>query len=290
MEVKVTQANGPQTTGVPQYVFDNAGRTAEARYRELSRVYDENTIRHIERRGIDRGWSCLEVGGGGGSIASWLCARVGVRGRVLATDLDPRFLQELPYENLEVRRHDIRNEGLPAGEFDLAHARLVLIHLPDREMALRRIIEALKPGGWVVVEEFDALTFLPDPAVSPGEVNLRVRQAFDEALTARGVDLYCGRLLAHELKAYGLVQVGVEATVSLWDGKSDGTRLMTLNFEEMRQPIISSGLISQAEFEADLKRIDEEDFLMPSPMMWTAWGRKSVHTNPPAASDEFIAW
>lgn len=288
--MKVTQANGPQATEVPQYVFDNAGRTAVARYRELSRVYDENTIRHIERRGIDRGWSCLEVGGGGGSIASWLCARVGVRGRVLATDLDVRFLQELSYENLEVRRHDIRTEGLPTGEFDLAHARLLLIHLPDRETALRRMIEALKPGGWVVVEEFDALTFLPDPAVSPGEVNLRVRQAFDEALTARGVDLYCGRLLAHELKAHGLVQVGIEATVSLWGGRSEGTRLMKLNFEEMRQPIISSGLISQEEFEADLKRIDEEDFLMPSPMMWTAWGRKSVHGNPPAASDEFIAW
>jgi len=289
-EVKERKANSVGTTTAAEYVFDNAGRTAEGRYRELSRVYDENTIRHIEQRGIDRGWSCLEIGGGGGSIASWLCARVGVRGRVLATDLDPRFLEELSYTNLEVRRHDIRTEGLPKGEFDLAHARLVLIHLPDREVALRRTIDALKPGGWIVIEEFDALTFLPDPAVNPGEANLRVRQAFDEALTARGVDLYCGRLLAHELKANGLVQVGVEATVSLWGGKSIGTSLMQLNFEEMREPMVSSGLISREEFEADLKRIDEEDFLMPSPMMWTAWGRKYVHANPSPLSDDFIAW
>ena len=288
--MKVTQVNGARAKRASQHVFDNAGGTAEARYRELSRVYDENTIRHIEQRGIDRGWSCLEIGGGGGSIASWLCARVGVRGRVLATDLDPRFLEELSYINLEVRRHDIRTEGLPKGEFDLAHARLVLIHLPDREVALRRMIDALKPGGWIVLEEFDALTFLPDPAVNPGEANLRVRQAFDEALTARGVDLYCGRLLAHELKANGLVQVGVEATVSLWGGKSIGTSLMQLNFEEMREPMVSSGLISREEFEADLKRIHEEDFLMPSPMMWTAWGRKSVHASPSPLSDDFIAW
>ena len=272
--MKVTQANGRQSVNVREYVFDNAGEMAAARYRELSRLYDENTIRHIERRGIDRRWSCLEVGGGGGSIASWLCARVGVRGHVLATELDPRFLEELSYENLEVRRHDIRTEGLPKGEFDLAHARLVLIHLPDRGGALQRIVDAVKPGGWIVVEEFDALTFFPDPEVSPGEVNLRIRQAFDEALTARGVDLYCGRLLAHELKANGLVQVGVEATASLWGGKSAGTALIKLNFEEMREPMVSSGLISEEEFEADLKRIEEEDFLMPSPMMWTAWGRK----------------
>jgi SAM-dependent methyltransferase len=273
MDVKTMQANGVQAAQAAEYVFDNVSKNAGAQYRELSRVYDENTIRHIEQRGIDKGWSCLEVGGGGGSIASWLCARVGVRGRVLATDLDPRFLQELSYENLEVRRHDIRTEGLPKGEFDLAHARLVLIHLPDREVALRRIIDALKPGGWIVVEEFDALTFLPDPAVSPGEVNMRVRQAFVEALTARGVDLHCGRLLAHELKANGLVQIGVEATASLWGGKSSGTRLMRLHFEEMREAMVSSGLISPVEFDADLKRIDQEDFLMPSPMMWTAWGQ-----------------
>jgi len=288
--VKERQANSVGTTAATGYVFDNTSRVAEARYRELSRVYDENTMRHIEQRGIDRRWSCLEIGGGGGSIASWLCTRVGVRGRVLATDLNPRFLEDLSYTNLEVRRHDIRTEGLPKGEFDLAHARLVLIHLPDREVALKQMIDSLKTGGWIVVEEFDALTFLPEPAVNPGEANLRVRQAFDEALTARGVDLHCGRLLAHELKANGLVQVGVEATVSLWGGKSTGTSLMKLNFEEMREPMVSSGLISREEFEADLKRIDEEDFLMPSPMMWTVWGRKSVHANPSALSEDFIAW
>ena len=173
--MKVTQANGVQTAKAPEYVFDNAGKKAEARYRELSKVYDENTIRHLEQRGIDRGWSCLEIGGGGGSIASWLCARVGVTGRVLATDLDSRFLQLLSYNNLEVRRHDIRTEELPRAEFDLAHARLVLIHLSDRQVALRRMIGALKPGGWMITEEFDALTFLPDPTVNPREENLRVR-------------------------------------------------------------------------------------------------------------------
>jgi hypothetical protein len=50
---------------------------------------------------------------------------------------------------------------------------------------------------------------------------------------------------------------------------------MKLHFEEMREPMVGSGLITPEEFEADLKRIDEQDFLMPSPMMWSAWGRKA---------------
>lgn len=287
--MKATQAFGWLQDS--KYVFDNAGKAAEARYNQLARLYDANTIRYIERRGIDRGWACLEVGGGGGSIASWLCARVGVTGRVLATDLDPRFLHELSYKNLEVRQHDIRSKGLPREEFDLAHARLVLIHLPDREIALKRMIDAVKPGGWIVVEEFDTSTFLPDPVVSPGEANLRVRHALHEALTARGVDLYCGRLLPHELKASGLIEVGVDASVSLWGGKSTGTELMKLNFEEMREPMVSSGLISQEEFEADLKCIDEQDFLMPSPIMWTVWGRKpGSRSSASTAGDGFISW
>ena len=44
-------------------------------------------------------------------------------GRVLATDIDPRFLHTLSFPNLEVRRNDIRSD-LPLEEFDLAHARL----------------------------------------------------------------------------------------------------------------------------------------------------------------------
>ena len=130
--MKVSQAIGAQTAGAPEYVFENAGRSAQARYRELSRVYDGNTIHYIEQRDIGRGRSCLEIGGGGGSIASWLCARVGVAGRGLATDLDPRFLQSLAYENLEVRRHGIRTEGLLQEELDLAHRPIG--------------VDALKPG------------------------------------------------------------------------------------------------------------------------------------------------
>ena len=273
MAVKVEQAGGVDTAQTTEYVFDNAGKNALARYRGLSDLYDANTIRHIEQRGIDKGWSCLEVGGGGGSITSWLCARVGVTGRVLATDIDPRFLQVLSYPNLEVRRHDIRNEGLPRQEFDLAHARLVLMNLPGREKALRRMVETLKPGGWIVLEEFDDLSFLPDPAVNPGEMMLRVRHAFQQVLTARGANLRYGRLLPQVLQSNGLENIGAEASISIWRGNSAGTSLLKLSCEELRESMVGSGLISQEEFEADLKRVDQQDFLMPSPMMWSAWGQ-----------------
>ena len=49
--------------------------------------------------------------------------------------------------------------------------------------------------------------------------------------------------------------------------------MFKLSFEELADSILRSGLISEAEFEADMKRLDQQDFLMPSPMMWTVWGQ-----------------
>jgi len=43
----------------------------------------------------------------------------------------------------------------PAEQFDLVHARLVLVHLTDRAAAMRTMIDALRPGGWLVIEDGD---------------------------------------------------------------------------------------------------------------------------------------
>ena len=255
------------------YAFDNTDEYAKGRYRELSALYDAQTIRHLERTSIEKGWHCLEIGGGGGSITSWMCERVGNEGRVLATDIQPRFLRTLPFDNLEVRQHDIRVDDLPEHQFDLAHARLVLMHLPERELALQRILASLKPGGWIVLEEYDTLSVFPDSGVNPGEEEVPILCACYQVLNAHGVDLLYGRRLPLRLLANGLVNVGAEASLSLWKGQSPGTTLFKINFEDLADSIIRSGLISQDQFDAALRRFDEHDFRMLSPAMWTVWGQ-----------------
>jgi len=262
-----------QESPSPSYVFGSADEFAQPRHQELSALFDAQSKRHLTQLGVGEGWTCLEVGGGGGSIASWLCDRVGEFGGVLATDIDLRFLSALRYPNLAVRRHDIQTEGLPERQFDLAHARLVLMHLPERELALERMLKSLKPGGWIVIEEMDDLSIVPDCSVNPAEEELQVRRAFQHVLASRGAELRYGRLLPQKLQAQGLVNVGAEASVSMWKGRSAGTRFMKLACQQLREQIIGSGLISQSEFDAEIKRIDEQDFLMPSPMLWTAWGQ-----------------
>jgi len=135
------------------------------------------------------------------------------------------------------------------------------------------MIQSLKPGGWIVIEEFDDLSVSPDSSINPGEEELQVRRAFQHVLATRGVELRYGRLLPQKLRALGLVNVGAEASVSIWKGHSTGTKLLKLSCHELRSPILDSCQISQAQFDVEMKRVDDRDFLMPSPMMWTVWGQ-----------------
>lgn len=261
-------------SGYSGYLLDNGAREAPARFAVLSALFDPGTIRHLEERGVGRGWHCLEVGGGSGSIASWLADRVGPAGRVLATDIDPRFLEPLNLPNLEVRRHDIVTDPLPEAAFDLVHARLVLMHLPERETALARMISALKPGGWLVDEEYDSSSMSPDPAVSPGEVLLETQVAMMRLLEDGGVDRGYGRQLFGRLRAHGLVSIGGEAKAFMWQRGSPGAALVRATYELLRPAMIDGQYITPQQFEEDIARIDDPDFVMPSPILWSAWGRR----------------
>jgi SAM-dependent methyltransferase len=258
-----------------EYLLDNATREAPIRFAALSAMFDPGTIRHLQECGVGRGWHCLEVGGGGGSIASWLADCVGPTGRVLATDIDPRFLEPLRFPNLEVQRHDIATDPLPEAAFDLVHARLVLMHLPERERALAGMISALKPGGWLIDEEYDSSTLLPNPVISPGEVLLQTQIAVNRLLDDGGVDRLFGRRLTARLRAHGLVGVTAEARAFIWQRGSPGAALVRATYELLRGALIDGDYITAQQFEEDVARLDDPDFFMPSALLWSACGRRA---------------
>src|SRR6266481_6502869 len=121
------------------------------------------------RHMVRPGWRCLEVGAGRGSMAVWLAEKVGESGKVVATDIDVTYLKRIYLPNLEVRQHDILNDSVDAlgpGSFDMVCSRLTLFWLADKqESAIRRMVECLRPGGWLVDEDGDWGTIAPvDPS------------------------------------------------------------------------------------------------------------------------------
>ena len=134
---------------------------------------------------------------------------MGSTGRVVAVDLDPRFLDGHGRANLDVRKHDILTDPLEEAAFDLAHARAVLEHIPDRQRALERMISAVRPGGWLVLEAVDfggvmaaALAHYTDP---PEHAPLyeRTIRAIEAAFAVVGGDANFGARLVRTLTDAG---------------------------------------------------------------------------------------
>jgi SAM-dependent methyltransferase len=254
------------------YVFADEHDNSAQRFRALSELYDASTARYVEHLGIGRGSACLEIGAGGGSIARWL-ARFVSPGRVVATDRDLPAFDVSGLANLELMKHDIAAESLPAATFDFVHARLVLMHLPDPAMAVARMVRALRPGGWLMVEEFDVPAPTSEPALEGGPTILKTSVAFCTAMDRSGVDMRCGRRLPAIVRAHGLVSIGGQGLISLWTSGSAGARLMRSNYVGLRERMIDDGFIHPADFDLDLARLNDAEFVAISPTMWSVWGR-----------------
>lgn len=242
----------------------------------LARLYDATSRRVLESTGVAPGWRCLEIGGGSGGLSRWLAARVGPRGSVLCTDIDTSIIERHRTSapaNLEVRLHDVAQDPLPVEHFDLAYARLVLIHLPQRERVLENLVRTLKPGGWLVIEDFDNASLLPDASISRFETPLRANEAVRLYLT-RSQDGYYGRRLYGRFRELGLTQVASEARVIMFDRDNGGADLLRLNFEQLGAELIAAGLVTREQIDADLAALTRADFALPSPVMWSTVGRR----------------
>ncbi len=234
------------------------------------------SIRHFEALGAGAGWRCLEIGAGGGSVAAWLCDRADPEGYVLATDLDPRFVEALELPNLEARRHDITVDPIPADTFDLAHARLLVAHLSDRAGGLDRMVGALKPGGWMLLEEMGFGTVAVDPEVGPEAVGVfdRAIAAHHRVMAKHGFDPFYGRRLFRELRVRGMEETGAEGRISSWTGGSAGATAWRLTFEQIGEEMVETSELSAADLAATIALFDDPRVEFLSQATVAAWGRR----------------
>jgi 2-polyprenyl-3-methyl-5-hydroxy-6-metoxy-1,4-benzoquinol methylase len=256
-----------------RYLYEQAtgGEAERERLRLMGAVRDPHTIRHLEQIGVSDGWRCLDVGAGGGSIARWLGERVGPTGRVVATDLDTTALDHAGLADVDVIRHNILVDDLDADAFDLVHTRYLLLWLPEREEALRRIVSAVRPGGWVLVGDVDVRTVIP---AHPDEVFSRVNDAFFETMRQAGADPAYGHKLPAALEAQGLDEVQAEAIRLYSRGGSDASRLWAMTLAGVRDEIAAAELASREEIDEALALLADPGFAWSTATLWLTAARK----------------
>jgi hypothetical protein len=257
-----------------EYLLDNAQAEAGRRFDALAALFDPSTFRHAQALGLGRGWRVWEVGAGGPSVPTHLASQVGPRGRVLATDIDTSWLRG-PHGGYEVQRHDVGTDGPPAGSFDLVHARLVLVHVPQRAQALVAMVDALRPGGWLLVEEADPelqLLVCPDESGPDQALANKLKRGFRTLLQGRGVDLGYGRTLPRLLRGAGLLEVRSDAYFPM--GGPACSELERATVEQVRDRLVTAGIATDAEIEQHLTNVATGAMDLATSPLVSAWGRK----------------
>lgn len=249
-----------------KYIFADTHYSKEfERLLVIEEVFDPASRRRILATGLTTGWRCLEVGAGAGSITHWMAEVVGESGKVVAVDLDTRFIANLKLSNVEVLEADIRHNLLESHSFDLIHARCVLIHIPDFQVALSRMLELLKPGGWIVVEDPD---FAVARAIAGDEEACqsmeRVNQAILQMFASKGIDYSLGVKLPAIFQRLGLQQLAVENDTPLCSGGSGMATVMKMSAMQLAEKYIAAG-------EATYQDIEKYCLFAEDPTSWAIY-------------------
>ncbi|MGH3695209.1 MAG: methyltransferase domain-containing protein [Pseudonocardiaceae bacterium] len=259
------------------YTFAEESDVERARLAGLEAMFDPITTAVLAQLGVGFGWRCAEVAAGGGSVAWWLAERVGPAGQVVATDLDIRHLAAVAAPNVQVLCHDLTVEECPGKPFDLLHARALVEHLPDREKVLARLASWVRPGGWLVVEDFDWTMRFP---VTPAPVFEKVLAAsLDLMCTAFTYDSTFGRALPGLLSDQGLVDIACQASSGLTRGGSVEAEFWIHSIDRLRNAVVDAGLITEKEAAAAMAVHEDSSFVTMTPTLVSAWGRVPPLTN-----------
>ena len=156
------------------------------------REAEEAPSKAIAALSIAPGSVVADVGAGSGYYTVRLSQVVGPRGRVVATDLQPGMLDLI---RAKVERHGLTNvtlvqgrpddPALPAATFDLIVMVDVYHELATPQTFVRKLREALKPDGRLVLIEFR----LEDPRVPIREVHKMSVSQVREELGADGFQI-----------------------------------------------------------------------------------------------------
>lgn len=260
------------------YSFDNDGAAGAAQLNHLSAAFDTHTTSVLAGHGVGAGWRCLDIGAGAGSVATWLADRVGPDGHVTATDVKPQYLE--PRDNLTVLHHNVDRDPLPGNGYDLIHARMVFVHLPNREQVLARLVPALRPGGLVVLSdcdcrERDPILASPDPEVA------KTYELFNDIIRDLGIrngaDLGWTRYAYASMRAAGLDPVGTVVYGRSWAGGTPGCLLYQALAHQVEPVLRAEGMTPEQI--ADLHRLlADPRFVVSAWLMHTTVGRRPTGT------------
>lgn len=256
------------------------GQQGKARLQLIASALRPSTLTLLRRAGIKEGMSCLDVGCGGGDVTLELARLVGPQGRVVGIDMDSVKLslaqQDATQEHLANVEFHLRNAtALDVDSvYDLVYARFLLTHLPERQVVVRQMVRATKPGGVIVLEDLnhEAIVCYPPCAALDRYIKL-----YNQVASLKGADPEVGPKLPELLRQAGGQAIQVQVVQpSFLDG--DAKRIHQITLENISEAVIAGGLASAAEVASSIAELEafaqNPHTLICFPRIFQVWGHR----------------
>jgi SAM-dependent methyltransferase len=256
----------------------------EREYRRLavqSEVWDRATRRaldHVSRR-LDA--SALDVGCGTGDVMRLIGERISRAGCVTGIDIDARVETLLARQQADrpdayrfVAADVTQIDSIPGAPFDLVFARLLLFHMADPVAVLKKLWSWVRPGGALLVMDYDitgARSCPQHPAIE------RALRLIGDAFRRAQRDIEIGTRLPELFVEAGIgTPDGCEVSSVIIPGAPSTTMLCDV-IASLR-PSIVSALLSDAgsldRLERELVQGKFDHHFMRWPDMVATWKRK----------------
>jgi ubiquinone/menaquinone biosynthesis C-methylase UbiE len=254
----------------------------EERLRRQPRELAPDSSRLLDQLGIRPGDQAVDIGCGPHGILDLLSERVGQTGKVVGVErnqatvqLAREFIARRQLQNVEVLRADAKATGLPRASFDVVHARLVLVNVPEPERVVQEMIALARPGGIVASHEADWGAGFCDP---PSPAWDRLLEVFKAYSRNNGIDPFVGRR-AHQLfRTAGLTDIDVTPLLHVYPPNNSRRNILCDLVESVRDQVVEDGLMRQVEFEENLRELklhlEDPNTLVISNLFFQVWGKK----------------
>jgi SAM-dependent methyltransferase len=266
-----------------EYVLGHSTQEYQ-RLRAQARSWSRATERLLDETGLVPGARCLDAGCGPGETMRLLADRVGVSGEVLGIDVDgalaeaTRFaLHAEGYEQCDVVVHDVTEDvPLPRAPFDLVYARLLLFHLPERVTVLRRLWDAVAPGGHLLVQDYDVRGVTVLPALPSLD---EVGELLIAGMTAARCDVYAGARLPLLFAEAGIGEPDGTDVAGRLEPVASVAPYLEATLRSVLPAALARGIVTQAQAEDALAAMRHDVLADPYrptvlPLLIGAWRRK----------------
>ncbi|MET1074434.1 MAG: methyltransferase domain-containing protein [Umezawaea sp.] len=228
--------------------------------------------------GVLPGWRAVDMGCGPLGIVDLLHDRVGPGGSVTGVDVQEPMAEAVRYwaeenelANVDAVTASADDCGLPDDSVDFAHARLLLVNVPDPADIVREMVRITRPGGWIALHEMDWTSWTCVPSAPVWD---RLR-----ALLARewSGDVHQGQKLPALLRSAGVVDVEFVPTVPAVMAGDPDHGLMLYFADRARSRLLDKGLVAEAELDEIVGELGEHlarpHSVVVREMICQAWGR-----------------